>query len=190
MKPIGENLRRLAKYRRQALILPGPLIIIFLIIALGYRPYMEHINKLKEEHKEKKELLRRYRERVEEIPRLKEELKALRERTEEATRICFREKNSEEAKSKFFQMVSSETQNMNLNLQEPATETYGDVDIFTMNISGRIVDIKPFLLFLEKMEKSGNVLVESLEIKVEDPNNPVTLLVNLKLVSCNLRVSP
>ncbi|MFN3265155.1 MAG: hypothetical protein ACK42C_09690, partial [Aquificaceae bacterium] len=76
MKPIGENLRRLAKYRRQALILPGPLIIIFLIIALGYRPYTEHINKLKEEHKEKKELLRRYRERVEEIPRLKEELKA------------------------------------------------------------------------------------------------------------------
>ncbi len=182
-------LREMSINRRSFLIYLGPFVILILLIAVLYEPYNKYIKALKEEYKDKKQIYRSYQQRFEEIPKLKEELKALQKGFEEATKLCYKANNSDDAKSKFFQMVSSEFQEARLGLEisEPKVENHGYVDIFTISIQGKLTDIKPFLLSIEKLKNTGNVMVETLDIKVENPQNPSTLQVNLKLVACNLR---
>lgn len=189
MKRLNDSLRNISLKRRKILFYFGPVLIILLLLALLYEPYMRQVNKLKEDYKNKKQLYRNYKERVDKIPELKAEVDNLSKKIEEVTKICHIGNNTKEFKSKIFDSLSSQTRNLglNLNITEPSVETLGNVDLYIVNLQGNINDLKPFLTFVENMEKSGNFLIEFMEIKVEDPNNPVNLQVSLKLISCRLR---
>lgn len=189
MKRLKDSLRNISLRRKKILLYFGPVLIILLLLALLYEPYMKQVKKLKEDYKNKKQLYRNYKERVDKIPELRAEADKLSKKIEEVTKICHIGNNTEEVKSKIFDSLSSQIRNLglNLNITEPSVETLGNVDLYIINLQGNINDLKPFLTFVENMEKSGNFLIEFMEIKVEDPNNPVNLQVSLKLTSCSLR---
>lgn len=187
MISVKEHLRRLLKNKVFVLGLI-PIILAFFVVLLGYKPYRDYIERKKELYKAKKELFKRYREKAGELEHFKEEEKRLREKVAGVVNICTRQKIADEALSNFFQTVSTEAKlhNLTLNIQQPTKEEIDGIEIYSVMIEGNLTDLKPLLLFLEKIEESGKILTHTLELRVVDPQNPSTLQVRLKLVSCNV----
>ncbi|RMH79454.1 MAG: hypothetical protein D6674_07755, partial [Acidobacteria bacterium] len=133
-----------------------PFLIIALLVGIFYKPYMDHINSMKESYRDKKELYKKYREKADGLDKLKEEEKVLNASMEKLLRICKKGGEEDKAMSQFHQSVVSQISSftLTLNVEQPSKESHGQVDLFLLKISGMVTDLKPFLLFLEKAESS------------------------------------